>query len=118
MLLRKNIQSAEQVINQYSSNKEVKYTISSQKTVLGISGDSTYTIYELKPYGFAILLDETNGLMEACYAENAVIPIDVKSNDQYYYGGPGVYCIRENGSLLNTFNGEILDSEQLVIAPN
>lgn len=113
MLLRKNIQSAEQVINQYSSNKEVKYTISSQKTVLGISGDSTYTIYELKPYGFAILLDETNGLMEACYAENAVIPIDVKSNDQYYYGGPGVYCVRENGSLLNTFNGEILDSEHV-----
>ena len=36
----KNTQSAEQVINLYSNNKEVKYTISSQKTIFGISGDS------------------------------------------------------------------------------
>lgn len=109
----KNTQSAEQVINLYSNNKEVKYTISSQKTIFGISGDSTYTIYKLKPYGFAILLDETNSLMEACYAENAVIPIDTKSDDQYYYGGPGVYCVRQNGNYLNTFDGEILSYDDI-----
>lgn len=108
-----DIQSAEQVINLYSTNQEIKYSISSQKTILGISGNSTYTIYKLKPFGFAILLDETNGLMEACYAENAIVPIDMKSDAQYYYGGPGVYCIRQNGSFLNTFDGEFLSFDDV-----
>ena len=98
------------VINQYRTNQDVEYSIANKKTLKSISSDSyEYTLYELLPYGYAILFNETNSLMEACYSENANAPIDIDNEDDYYYGGPSIYCQKNSIGYLNAFNRQYLD---------
>lgn len=103
------------VINRYSTNQDIQYSIVGQKSMLGFSGESEYTMYELSPWGYAILLNSTNGLMEACYSENAVAPVDVAATESYYYGGPGIYCVMQGGSLINVVDGSCL-TEDMILA--
>lgn len=101
------------VINLYHAKEDFEYEIVRQKNLLSISGGSDYTLYELSPYGYAILFNETNGLMEACYSEDVVPPVSMTDNLQYYYGGPGIYCIKDNNSFFNLFDGTYLDNDVL-----
>ena len=77
------------------------------------NGDYAYTLYELQPFGYAILLNSTNGLLEACYSKGAYIPFDMSKNAQYYYGGPGTYCMLEEKSFVNLYDGSLLSSDVL-----
>lgn len=98
------------VINQYKTEDNI-YTILDSKTLFSISSNQTYTLYELSPYGYAILLNRTNGLVEACYTEDAVIPVDMDSTVQYYYGGPGIYCIKQLDTFYNIFDQSYLSTD-------
>ena len=49
--------------------------------------------------------------MEACYTEGVVAPINMNDDNQYYYGGPGVYCVVRNNRFYNVFDNDFLDDE-------
>ena len=102
-----------ETINKYSGDSEIIYEISRQMPLLSFSGSKDYTIYELLPYGYAILLNSTNGLLEACYSKNTENPFDMDSNILYYYGGPGVYCVSRDNTLINLHNGIQLDADMI-----
>lgn len=103
-----SIDSPEAVINMYRTCEDVEYSISKQYTLFSFSGTPDYTLYILNPYGYAILLNETNGLLEACYLDDADLCINVEDNRKYYYGGPGVYCTYEKGAFINHFDDSVI----------
>ena len=102
-----------EAINRYRPNDDISFSIVAEKLLNSFSDKNVYTFYALSPYGYAILYNETNGLMEACYSEKAVLPIDVDDDSCYYYGGPGVYCILQNNSYFNTFDETYFNAEML-----
>lgn len=100
-------------INNYAS-KEVVYEISYQRNLknLSDSGD-VYTLYILKPYGYAIFLKNTNCMMEACLQPDAKIPIDESKSIDYYYSGPGHYYFKDSGTYRHVTSGYSLSSEMV-----
>lgn len=100
------------VINRYRPDSSVSYTIASQKQLFGFS-NNTYTLYQLSPYGYAILMDSPCRLMEASYDENAVPPIDMSDSSKYYYGGPMSYCKTTNEGMLNVYDNTLLTADQI-----
>lgn len=97
-----NLPSPVSVINTYSSNKEITYTLSSQTKLYSFTnGKPLYTLYELLPYGYAILYNPTNSLMEANY-NDVPLPIDETSSQVYFYGGPGVYVKAEESGFIDS----------------
>ena len=102
------------MINRYRPNDDISFSVVSEKTLYSFSGENAYTYYTLSPYGYAILYNKTNGLMEACYHENAILPIDMTDDICYYYGGPGVYCTLENNTYFNTFDKTYLNAEMVI----
>lgn len=105
-----------EVINTYRTDETITYSITSQKTLKSMAGNDDYTFYALAPFGYAILYNGTNGLMEACYTFDATIPIDTNTHLSYYYGGPGVYCIQKNGLLFDVLNNSFISDDDLTIA--
>lgn len=99
------------IINLYKSDN-IEYEIIDSYPLSSFSGKQIYTLYTLNPYGYAILLDETASLVEACYSENTVLPIDLDSQSSYYYGGPGVYCIETIDGFYNIFDGRYLTAAE------
>ena len=90
-----NIAQAEQVINFYATQYNTTYTIRDSMVLKSLSGgDDAYTLYTLDPYGYAILLSETNSLMEACYVKDSSPPIPVTSPEPIYYGGPNEFFVK------------------------
>lgn len=104
---------AEQIINQYKGDCETVYTIQSTVPLIGFSGNVTYTLYLLHPYGYVILLDETMSFMEGCYSENSCFCISSAVQSPVYYGGPGVYCIIEDDRFYNLATDEYLLPEEI-----
>lgn len=104
--------SALEVINKYKPDDDVSFTIEARKTLFGFGGN-IYVLYELSPYGYVILLNDTCSLMEASYSETATLPINIDDKDTYYYGGPLVYCkLTENG-YINVFDNSLLQNSQI-----
>ena len=78
------------IVNKYATSDTV-FTVSGHKALKSLSTDEAdYTLYSLYPYGFAIFLNETNSMMEACYQENVTLPVSMDSTVAYY-GGPMNY---------------------------
>lgn len=100
------------VINRYRPDSSITYTIASQKQLYGFS-NNTYTLYQLSPYGYAILMDSPCSLMEASYDCNAIPPIDMSDTSIYYYGGPTVYCKATEDGMLNVYNNTVLTAQQI-----
>lgn len=104
---------AEQIINAHSLHAETFYYVENSTSLKSFATNTyEYTFYELNPYGYAILYDETMTLMEACYEKGAVTPIVVNSSDLVFYAGPGNYYAYDGTSLKNTIDGSVLDSVQ------
>ena len=85
-----------EIINNYSTNPDTVYTVVAQKQLQGF-GNETYTYYKLSPDGYAILLDSTNSLMEACYDADLYPACGEYPNSALYYGGPDILCTLTNG---------------------
>lgn len=100
------------VINRYCTDSSVSYTITSEKQLRGFSGN-TYTLYQLSPYGYAILMDDPCRLMEASFNASSVPPIDMNDSAVYYYGGPTVYCKITVDGILNVYDNALLSSTQV-----
>ena len=102
-----------EVINTYSNTNSITYSIINAFPLQSISGGTSYTLYQLSPYGYAILLNETQSLMEACYVRNSVLPVDINSDYTIYYGGPGIYCVKQGNEFYNLANDSVLASAEL-----
>lgn len=105
--------STTEIINLYKGNRETIYTVQSTVPLLGLSQDSTYTLYLLNPYGYVILLDETMSFMEGCYSEDIGLDIFSTTQSPIYYGGPGVYCVVEDNNYYNLATNSYLSSEEV-----
>ncbi len=82
---------AESVINVYSVHEETVYTVKKSVPLKSFSTNNyEYTLYELQPYGYAILLNETMDLMEACYEPNSSSPFAEEKGNVFFYAGPGI----------------------------
>ncbi len=103
---------AEQIINFYKTNPDISYQIENSTQLTGFNGD-LYTYYELSPYGFAILYNQTGSLMEAYYDSNFTLPISCASPATIYYGGPGIYATYENDSFVNLVDNQILSTQTI-----
>lgn len=101
------------VINTYSNSNSITYSITNSFPLQSISGGTSYTLYELSPYGYAILLNETQSLMEACYVRDSVLPVDIDKEHTIYYGGPGVYCVKQGNAFYNLANNRFIASSDL-----
>lgn len=108
--------SINDIINRYSTN-DVVFEVTSQRSLYSFANQVEYTLYELSPYGYAILLNESLSLMEACYAIDSTSPINISSDEVIYYGGPGVYCKYENNQYYNYATNKYLsESESIAVA--
>lgn len=103
---------AEQVINAYSLHAETVYTIARSVPLKSFAtGAYEYTLYELAPYGYAILYDATTDLMEACYEPDTLLPVAADETAAVFYAGPGNYYAYDGAALKNTIDGSTLDYE-------
>lgn len=101
------------IVNKYATSDTV-FTVSGHKALKSLSTDEAdYTLYSLYPYGFAIFLNETNSMMEACYQENVTLPVSMDSTVAYY-GGPMNYYEIVDEKFTNTMNGSVLSDEDVV----
>lgn len=100
------------IINRYRPHFSDSYAIVSQKQLRGFSGN-TYTLYQLSPCGYAILMDNPCRLMEASFNADSVPPIDMNDSAVYYYGGPTVYCKATADGILNVYDNTLLSSAQI-----
>ena len=100
------------IVNRYSTSDTV-FTVSGHRALKSLSTDEAdYTLYSLDPYGFAIFLNETNSMMEACYQENVVMPVSMDSTVAYY-GGPMNYYEIVDEKFTNTMDGSVLSDEDV-----
>lgn len=107
-----NENDAEIVVDLYAPDNGVEYSIVSQKELLSPSvGDYAYTLYSLDPYGYIILLNESLGLMEASYDYGVECPIDINSNDDYFYVSPWSFVIKDDEKLINAISGDTVSSD-------
>lgn len=108
--------SPAEVINAYS-NADFEYTIDGQLEMSSLSGSSNYTLFKLLPYGYAVLFNNSI-LVEACYSENSVVPIDILSTNTIYYGGPGIYCTKIDDLYYNNLLGSYYSDNEIVQLSN
>ncbi len=86
----------EQIINKYAPANE-EFSVKDYKLLKSPSReDYAYTLYELSPHGYAVLLNETTSLMEANFSEQVEIPIELHTNDVIYYCGPKTFINEED----------------------
>ncbi len=105
---------AEQIINASSLHKETVYSVRKSVPLKSFAtGSNEYTLYELEPYGYAILYNNTMDLMEACYEPEAVSPVSAEEAGPVYYAGPGNYFVYDGESLKNTVDGNVLEYEAM-----
>ncbi len=101
-----------EIINNYSTNPDTVYTVVAQKQLQGF-GNETYTYYKLSPDGYAILLDSTNSLMEACYDADLYPACGEYTNSALYYGGPDVLCTLTNGQFTDVVSNHIYTADEI-----
>ncbi len=105
---------ATEKINFHSTNKDIQYSIVSQKSLRSISThEYEYTLYQLSPYGYAVLLNSTGGLMEANYSEGVISPIPMTGATEYYYCGPLTFCVSLDGAYYEIKSGKQLSMENI-----
>ena len=108
-----NVSIAENVINQYREDENIYYTIREYISLRSFINDEiSYTLYFLEPYGYAILYNDTYGLMEACYQETEWLSqFEKKAN--YYYGGPGNYFVDTDDYFESFFSNNVLEEKDI-----
>lgn len=99
------------LINSYDDT-DTTFSVAAERKLKNVNGESSYTYYALRPYGYAVLRNDNHVLSEACFQENATLPIDWNDSTQYYYVGPSMLATRQDGALrLN--DGTVLADEAL-----
>lgn len=110
-----NYSLVERIINAYSVHEETIYAIKRSVLLKSFATNAyDYTLYELEPYGYAILFDETMDLMEACYEPGSASPFGEEDGKVVFYAGPGNYYALDGALIKNTMNGEALDYETML----
>jgi len=114
-LNRLNVKNTEFLINQYSPNKEIEYSIKENITLRSlIDEEECYTLYRLEPAGYAIFYNETNAFMEAVYEDVEWLHI-LEVNERFYYSGPGNYFYESDGKYHSVISGECLSIEDIEV---
>lgn len=101
------------IINAYRTDDSINYSIKETKKLLGFN-NSTYTYYQLDPCGFAIILDSTNSLMEACYEADVYSFVSQYDDYSLYYGGPEIICSINEEQFINVINGSVYNSDVIL----
>lgn len=99
------------LINSYADTGTI-FSIASERKLKDVNGESSYTYYALRPYGYAVLHNVNHVLSEACFQKNATLPIDLNDSTQYYYVGPSMLATRQ-GDALRLDDGTVLEEEAL-----
>lgn len=107
-----NLQEAEAVINTFS-RKTITYSIEDVKCLKSVSDNVgyKYVLYELKPYGYAILTTD-NIPMQICYEESVIPPIAMDDGNTYYYTCPG-FAVENSGILINCETRQEISQEKI-----
>ena len=93
-------QYIEELLNLYSNSKIV-YTISDSKQLGSLTIAEGYTFYELSPFGYAIVANSNQTLMEVCYDDCDLPFLTGNDNSLYYYIGPSSFALKEQGSYID-----------------
>ena len=105
-------QTAEEVINKYKT-ENTQFSVIDTTPLYDLNGQTKFTLYELSPYGYAILLNSTNALMEACYAISDNGNLLTNEDSAIIYCGPNQYLINNNNDYYNLISGDILSQENI-----
>lgn len=101
------------VINAYSDS-DIIFSVDSSKQLRSIStNENEYTLYSLKPYGYAILFNENNNLMEACYQEGVTAPINLSDSFAYYYAGPTAFLLADDDNFVDISTNRTLTEAEI-----
>ncbi len=102
-----------ELINLYADST-VQYSIVDSKSIGSVTNDIGYTLYELSPYGYAIISNDNNMIMEVCYSEGSSPPIAMDSRTEYYYIGLSSFVVKgEDGRFVDKENGIELDQTSI-----
>ncbi len=102
-----------QEVKKYSPDAEL-YDIVGVKQLKSISNDDyKYTLCALSPYGYAIVLNETNSLLEASYARDSVTPIPINTAGDVYYIGPCSFAIKQGDQYIDVMSESVLTDAAL-----
>lgn len=99
-------------VNAYAGSDQ-EFSLNKTKHLKNASGDYAYTIAEMSPWGYAVFYDANTRLVEVCYTENVGAPIPIDDKCDYYYVGPGLFAVQEEGSLRSVLTGEIVSTQTL-----
>ena len=98
-----------ETINFYSPNKDILYSVESSIRLKSfVTNDYEYTMYNLSPYGYAIIYDKTGALVEAGYTSDSLPPYSFSRTKIFYYAGPFNYFVLSSDGLKYPFSSQFL----------
>lgn len=108
------IEVIETIINQNSFDDNNTYKIVDSYLLRSfVNDEELYTLYILKPYGYAIIYNETNSFMEGCYDKDAELVSLIQNGGICYYGGPGNYYVYESSKHTNLLTDVVIVEEDI-----
>lgn len=108
-----------ETINFYSPNKDILYSVESSIRLKSfVTNDYEYTMYNLSPYGYAIIYDKTGALVEAGYTSDSLPPYSFSRTKIFYYAGPFNYFVLSSDGPQDLISGSKLNSSSKTLLAN
>lgn len=107
----------ESVINRYRT-EEINFTIENAIPLYNFNNFPAFTLYELAPYGYAILLNLDHSMMEACYSDSEIGTALMNTTETIYYGGPNNYLMQNGEDYYHLISGKLISASNVAVISN
>lgn len=99
------------------SENEVSYTAIALHKLKKFGSENEYSFIELSPHGYAVYDDES-GVIEELIPGAETLPYDFESGEEYYYGGPMSYYVKNGERYTDLSDGTLLSDEYVLYLEN
>ena len=89
------------------------FSLRSLRQLKNTQGHEAYTLLELNPYGYAVILNGSGMLLEACLTEDSVLPFTERDKTEYSYVGPSQFAYETNLGLVLVQSSTLLSEEAI-----
>lgn len=95
------------------STSTADFSLRSLRQLKNTQGHEAYTLLELNPYGYAVILNGSGMLLEACLTEDSVLPFTERDKTEYSYVGPSQFAYETNLGLVLVRSNTLLSEEAI-----
>lgn len=95
------------------SDSTVNFSLRSLRQLKNTQSQDAYTLLELNPYGYAVILNGNGMLLEACLTEDSVLPFTAGDETEYRYIGPSQFAYETTLGLVSEQDDTLLTIESL-----